>query len=334
MQIFIYEFVTGGGWWGVDASHPPSGSLRREGGAMLSALAEDFARLPGIELVCLRDARLASDELPTAASRVDSAGEEQAAFCRQAAAADWTLVIAPEFGGSLLTRVRWAERAGARLLSPDSAFVELSADKHRCAERLLDAGVPAPRGQAWRSGQSLVDGLTFPLVAKPVDGAGSLDVRLIQSQHEFEMLDGAARVWRLEPFCAGLPASVSVLCGPSGPVVFPGSRQILSDDGQFRYLGGEVPLPGELCRRTERLARGAVAALPATRGYVGIDLVLGDAEDGSLDRVLEVNPRLTTSYIGLRQIARGNLAAGMLQAARGERAELSFGGRPIRFAPD
>jgi predicted ATP-grasp superfamily ATP-dependent carboligase len=295
---------------------------------MLAALAEDFARLPGVEVASLRDVRLAGGGVPFASwGPVHSAEEEREGFCRLAAGADGTVVIAPEISGYLAERVRWAEETGTRLLSPDSDFVEWTSDKHVCAERLRAAGVPAPRGEAWSRGQTLADFLEFPLVAKPVDGAGSLDVQLIQFPGELESLAGGAdRVWRLEPFCAGEAASVSVLCGPGGPAVFPASRQILSRDGRFRYRGGEVPLPEAACRRAARLARMVVAALPATCGYIGIDLVLGAAEDGSADRVLEVNPRLTTSYLGLRRIAQGNLAEAMLRVARGERVELSWGG--------
>jgi predicted ATP-grasp superfamily ATP-dependent carboligase len=78
----------------------------------------------------------------------------------------------------------------------------------------------------------------------------------------------------------------------------------------------------------------AVAALPLSQGYVGVDLVLGQAEDGSGDRVIEVNPRLTTSYVGLRALARANLAAAMLAVAAGERPDLCFGSEPVEFTTD
>ena len=67
-------------------------------------------------------------------------------------------------------------------------------------------------------------------------------------------------------------------------------------------------------------------------GYLGIDLVLGQAVDGSEDVVIEINPRMTTSYIGLRQAATGNLARAMLNVAAGHTAELSFRAEPLRFS--
>ena len=67
--------------------------------------------------------------------------------------------------------------------------------------------------------------------------------------------------------------------------------------------------------------------MPPTVGYVGVDLVLGREPDGSEDVVIEINPRLTTSYVGLRAAARTNLAEAMWQVAQGEtqRSNLPIG---------
>ena len=53
-------------------------------------------------------------------------------------------------------------------------------------------------------------------------------------------------------------------------------------------------------------------------GYVGVDLVLGAADDGGEDRTIEINPRLTTSYVGLRALAEANLAEVLVKVVRGE----------------
>jgi len=60
-------------------------------------------------------------------------------------------------------------------------------------------------------------------------------------------------------------------------------------------------------------------ALPGLRGYIGVDLVLTESDAV----VIEVNPRLTTSYLGLRSALRGdggNVAAMALAACAGELA--------------
>ena len=109
--------------------------------------------------------------------------------------------------------------------------------------------------------------------------------------------------------------------------------QTLSEDGHFHYLGGWTPLPEPLATRARSLALQTGNLLPPTVGYVGIDLILGPDGPES-DFVLELNPRLTTSYLGLRQLARTKLAEAMLAAATGQPVHLSFGRQHIQFSPD
>ena len=80
----------------------------------------------------------------------------------------------------------------------------------------------------------------------------------------------------------------------------------------------------------------------APLGYFGIDMVLGDDADGSRDAVIEVNPRFTTSYVGLRAAANVNLVAAMLHLADGADLDtltammgtIGFDGRPLTFQSD
>ena len=79
------------------------------------------------------------------------------------------------------------------------------------------------------------------------------------------------------------------------------------------------------------MGQRALAALPQTQGYVGIDLILGPSLDGKDDRVIEINPRLTTSYIGLRAATDDNLAEAMLPAVRNEGTRIAFRSNPVEF---
>jgi hypothetical protein len=168
----------------------------------------------------------------------------------------------------------------------------------------------------------------YPAVVKPVDGAGSLGVERVSAPQSV-VLD-VEKAWLIEPFCAGSAASVAVLCGPELTLPLPPFGQQLSET--LEYLGGWRICDARLVERAQKLAVRAVAALGPTIGYVGIDLVLGDDPAGTDDRVIEINPRLTTSYLGLRQTTRDNLAAAMLAVAEGRPAALSFHDRPVQFA--
>ena len=170
---------------------------------------------------------------------------------------------------------------------------------------------------------------TYPAVLKPLDGAGSQDTYLVAGPHDAPPPYAWPR--RLEAFAPGLAASVAVLCGPAGRVPLAPCRQRISEDGRFRYLGGELPLTPGLAERAATLAERAVAALPTAIGYVGVDLVLGRDPYGGEDYVIEINPRLTTSYVGLRAAAKTNLAEAMYRIAEGDTAKVEFTDRTIEF---
>ncbi|MGC4003625.1 MAG: ATP-grasp domain-containing protein [Pirellulales bacterium] len=78
-----------------------------------------------------------------------------------------------------------------------------------------------------------------------------------------------------------------------------------------------MPLPADFARRAQTLAGRALDALPAACGYVGLDLILGETVGGSDDYVIEINPRPTVSYVGLRKACRNSLARAMLNIAEG-----------------
>jgi predicted ATP-grasp superfamily ATP-dependent carboligase len=297
---------------------------------MLIAVAEDFSALAGVRVGLLWDARLT---LPQSLEKmanghivlIHSTAEHDEQLQRAAAFAERTLLIAPEFDGHL-SRVRLlVESVGARMLSPSRDFIDVASDKQRTAECLAQRGVATPTGVPIALGERLPRTFSYPAVLKPRDGAGSHGVTFV-AQHPGEDFRSPAAM-RLEMFVAGQPASIAALCGPGGNVLLPPCSQRLSNDGRFAYLGGETPLSPPLAKRAQRLATATLAALPPTCGYVGIDLVLGDRPTN--DVVIEVNPRLTTSYVGLRRLVRENLAAAMLQAADGHPPVLSL--RPGRL---
>jgi len=331
-RIAIYEYVTGGGWWETGHWPPPAGLLR-EGRAMLEGLTADLAVLPQVEVWTTVDSRVPV-ALPAGvrAYSVGSCQEESALLTEIAKTAAGMILIAPETGGALARRCVLVEAAGGCLLSPDRPFVELTGDKQRTARRLAERHIPVPRG--WQfGGPSPPWPLPWPRVIKPIDGCGSQGIRLVHCEAELTPFQNTSSL-RCEEFVVGRAASVALLCGPAGCFPLPACEQRLAADGSFAYLGGRLPLPAGYNDRAQALAAAAIAALPPVTGYVGVDLVLGPAADGSQDRVIEVNPRLTTSYVGLRAACATNLAAAMLAVARGERPNLRFHARAVEFSAD
>lgn len=292
---------------------------------MLTAVLEDLGRCPGIETCTLLDPRRknTTDYWPSSTTvYFAEAGAEEQTFRALAADADFSLIIAPEFDGILEQRCRWVEEERGCLLGPSSAAIRLTADKLTLFCHWQTHGIPTPRVLASLPGP-LPSVLSYPLVLKPRYGAGSQATFLLHHDDDLAAAVRQARAedWSssliLQTYSPGLAVSVAFLASAEKRHALPAVEQRLSGDGRFRYLGGRIPLPDNLDRRARHLAERAAASVADLHGWFGIDLVLGDAEDGSGDAVIEINPRLTTSYLGLRRLARFNLAEALLVGATG-----------------
>jgi hypothetical protein len=313
MRVFVYEHMCSGAL----AGHGGADSLHAEGKAMLLAALQDFSLCPGVETVTLLDPRLtASGTVVHAAGAV----EEESAFRQLARTSDYTLVIAPETGGVLGQRCKWVEEEGGRLLGPSSSAVRLAADKLALAKHLSDAGIPTPVTHRYADRMNCP--FSFPVVLKPRDGAGSVGTLLVHSRDEWRAArkliesEGCYSELVVQPFVRGKAVGVALLAGRERTVLLLPAAQHLSSDGRFHYQGGSAPLPVSEAERACRLAERAVTAVPVLSGFVGVDIVLSHQGEHD-DIVIEINPRLTTSYVGLRILARFNIAAAMLTLVEG-----------------
>jgi len=301
-------------------------AIAGEGRAMLMALVTDAAKCHTLSLTVLADA---SAPLPIPPGTrgpqlvIVPPGEEASLLCREAAAHDWTLIVAPETDGILGRRVSAARASGGKVAASGREFLETASSKQATVLQLAAAGVPVPAGRLVAAGEPLPTGFHLPAVQKAVDGVGCDSFAVLAGQPAPVAIDPR----RVEAFVPGVPVGVSCLCGPRGVTVLPPVLQHFSASQGFS--GGSVPVPPPLSRRAEELARRAIAALSRpgrtgdpslwqAAGWIGVDLILGAAGDGRGDRVLEVNPRLTTSFVGLSQLSQSSLLAATLAATGGE----------------
>jgi tyramine---L-glutamate ligase len=322
VRIFVSEFICGGSL----AGEPLPDSLRREGRAMLWAVVDDLLRIPDCRVITTLDARLIDEArrrsaVPCDIVTVSDSLEERLQFDRLATSSDAVLVIAPETDGQLAERVRRVEALGSRTLNCSPEAIELCGDKLRLAEHLeRHALVTIPTALAdWNlpePPQSYEQTRHESWVIKPRDGAGSWLTFRIQSNARDEWQRVARAYARAEaqhkaliqPFVAGQPLSVSCLCHRNGEVeIFPIGRQRLSNE--FVYLGGSIPadIPHVMEIAIQQLVLCVCATTPGLCGIIGFDLLLPEAAP-SRPLIVEINPRLTTSYVGYRRLSANNLA--------------------------
>ena len=130
--------------------------------------------------------------------------------------------------------------------------------------------------------------------------------------------------------------SVTLLCGNGGAIPLLAGRQDIRITDRVGYHGGELPDRGDEGYRALMLAERVVAALPRPRGtgLLGIDMIVDRDAQRANDMVVEINPRVTTSYVALRRLAVGNLAQSMLDMAVGTIPRLAFRSTSVEFSPD
>lgn len=313
LKILVFEYISGGGM----AAEPLPLSLAREGDLMLGALLRDLSDIPDVRIRALRDARLEIPaEAPAAVEwiRLNRQDDGAGRFRECIADADAVWPIAPETDGILERLCRWVESAGKGLLSSPPPAVRIAASKLRTIRRLEGFGIPVVPTQVFDP--AMVMG--FPVVVKPDDGVGGEGARVLNTPAEWKIFgDGNASRNRLvQPWLAGEDLSLSVLFAH-------GEARLLGCNRQHIFLveGGPVlrgcginavrDEAGTFRRLAERIGR----AMPELWGYAGIDLM----RTGGELFVLEINPRLTTSYAGLRKSTGLNPAALVLESWRSGR---------------
>lgn len=251
---------------------------------MLSMLRESFERC-GYEVV------------------MPGTGDFMEELIRLAPLCDYALVIAPD---NLLAGFIRAIEMKVHHVGCASFNVTLCANKIRTAEILGKNGINVP-----------CTGTENKKIIKPVYGSGSLDTRISNSEPE----EGEFS----QEYIEGENLSVSMVIGRvtgnaceyySGkpPLVLALNRQQIEvdDQGKISYTGGETPV---VHTRQEEIIATAVkaATVLGCQGYVGVDLIVSDRI-----YVLDVNPRITTSLVGIAACMKEEIADILVSASKGE----------------
>lgn len=308
MRIFVFEYMTGGGFLG----RPLPLELVQEGELILHALLRDLTELDGVDVLTLRDSRLRPLNLPVTVRTLYHSRElvRHLRLGLQECDAMWP--IAPESDGELERLSLAAQEHRCTLIGSRPDAVAIAASKLATIRRLTALGIPVV--PTWNSAQ-VHAGAALPAppwVVKPDDGAGCVGTRIVRGREELlavlaEARPGADMI--VQPYLVGTHVSLSVVAGAASCQLLSCNRQrmVVVNDA-FRLAGFVVNGVQSDRLELEQLARAVAGALPGLWGYFGIDLIL--TADGA--RVLEVNPRLTTSFAGVPQALGVNVAAMVL----------------------
>jgi predicted ATP-grasp superfamily ATP-dependent carboligase len=257
--------------------------LSHEGNAMLGVLRGSFERC-GYEVVLPDEGDFATE------------------IERLAPACDMGLVIAPD---NLLSKFTMILEQHTHNLGCGFMTVALCANKVQTQKILRQHGIPVP-GEPGPGKR----------VIKPVKGCGAQGVRLSEGE--------AGEDEFAERYIDGEHLSVSIIpnrvigdaClyySGAPPLILAVNRQQVEvdTDGSFHYLGGETPVHPPREAEITSTARKVVEVL-GCQGYCGVDVVVSDKV-----YVVDVNPRITTSLVGITACMKEEIAALLVAASKG-----------------
>lgn len=284
------EFITGGGL----CAEPLSESLAREGALMRNALLRDLVGLP-YHISTTADVRLASPRCEHIV--VNPEDDVWQVWEKQIKNVDAVWFIAPETEGVLHYLTQLATRQGKLVLGCGLESIKVTSEKMATYLALEAAGIatiPTYSFENWPKSHWI-------WLAKPNDGAGSNDAVCFNNADDLQdwiVRNDKQHTHVIQPYQPGDSASIScVIKNGKAQLLSCNSQEIDINNHKLRYKGGVINGMSQHWARFEFVANQIAEVIPGLAGYVGIDVIV----DGDEVFIVEINPRLTTSYVGLRE---------------------------------
>lgn len=298
-KILIVEAISSGYVKPIDAS------ILSEGLAMLVSIANDMHKA-GYDVSIVLDKNLMDLKLNLKVSKIFKVKALNDSLLKTIAKLhDFTYIIAPE-SKNLLSRM--VESLDGLHINSNPEVLKLVSNKASMLNELAKKGFKIPETlRISFNKNSFIKDLKFPLILKPCFGAGCEGLTIVKNVNEFnkafKKLKKAYGSLIVQKFIKGIPASVSLITNGFKVKPLALNQQFISFN-KLGYFGGFTPLNHELRLKAFKIAEKLVKNFKGLKGYVGIDIILSKKEV----YVIEVNPRLTVSYVGLSKVSKINLA--------------------------
>jgi len=313
MKLLVFEFAT--------ATGLEDPAISAEGLAMLEAVLEDLKEFKPHYLVSNRNKIVKSKAIPISVD--ENIYDWLNKYLKDY---DACLPIAPEEDYLLYDLTKIIEKNGVKVLGTDSGTVKLTTNKFE-TYNALNGKVPVIKTERIffeddleEYGRSIFHEDIFKVV-KPVDGVSCSCVMIVNSLDEFLNAVNSIKQFTkfpyfiMQEYVPGESVSVSLIS--NGETAVPLSlnlQNIKISSGEFIYSGGKVPLNHEMSNIAKQTAKKAIELFEGIVGFVGVDLIINE----SGVHLVEINSRLTTPYVALRQIINFNLGTAVINAVNGE----------------
>ncbi len=316
MNLLIYEHFSAGGFRNEESAS----SVLSEGFGMLKTAVTD-AENAGHSVTTILDyqivefhPRLCADRKITATSLLDA---ERLLF-EIAGDCDATYIIAPATDDKLQKLVQRIQHNKSLCLTSTAGAIADASNKALLHKKLSSLGLKSPKtiafapGDDWNGAVDVISNqLGFPAILKPSKSDGCEALCIVENEEQtrnaltrFSNFEGHSFI--AQEFVRGIAASVSLITNGAEAWPITLNQQKISLNSALRdstYNGGTTPFSHKQITSAFAAAKSVTESIEGLQGYVGVDVIL--AKTGPV--VIEINPRLTTSYIGISRISRINL---------------------------
>lgn len=250
------------------------------------------------------DARLSDPKYCDECLKVGTGDDIWQVWKAQMQSADAVWLIAPETDGVLHYLTQLAALQGKLILGCGLLSIEITSDKLATYLALKQADIltlPTYTYQNWPKGEG-------SWLAKPNHGAGCEETVCYDNAENLMhwlVQHNKLLTHVIQPYQMGVPASISCVIHNAKVQLLSCNTQLIEiNNHALSYQGSIINGLREHWQAFEVLANKIASAIPGLAGYVGIDVIVNNHSVYAL----EINPRLTTSYAGLREATGANPA--------------------------
>lgn len=225
---------------------------------------------------------------------------------------DYFLIIAPETNNLLYQITKILENKNLNNIGCSSNCIKKTANKWLLHNNLKNTSIKLAESYLIGENELDLDRKFFPAVIKTKYSAGS-ELKIVKSKKDFKNLnikDYKGQI--IQKIINGIPGSLSIAANSKKMKILSFNKQIINPDN-FSYLGSIINYKFPEDKKINQLTKIIKQKYPNLNGYFGIDFIFNEKEV----YLLEINPRITSSYIGLAQIS--NPAKTILDLAKNKK---------------
>lgn len=302
--IFVCEFITAGG---LNHQVLPQ-SLLTQGESMRDALLRDLSDL-AYQIVTAVDARLTKPSDCHVCYAIQAEDDAWQKWAEIMNSVDAVWLIAPETDGDLAKLTALALQQNKIILGCGLNAIDVCSSKLATYLLLKQSGVKTVETYSYVEWPK-TSGISW--LAKPDDGAGceqTVCFDKVAALSQWLLLYQHTKTHVIQPYLVGTAGSISCVMHQGKAHVLSCNQQLITvKNNVLNYQGCVVNGMRQHWEKFVALANQIAQLLPDLAGYVGIDVIVSHHEKEETITVIEINPRLTTSYIALGEATGYNVA--------------------------